>query len=73
MDNSKHAFDVRIENAFDFLSSEYAELFNRSAATAFQHPIWLDGLYGKLVPKVDRKSTRLNSSHATLSRMPSSA
>jgi CelD/BcsL family acetyltransferase involved in cellulose biosynthesis len=51
MDDSKHAFDVRIENAFDFLSPEYAALFNGSAATAFQHPIWLDGLYGKLVPK----------------------
>ena len=55
MDNSEHAFDVRIENAFDFLSPEYAELFNRSAATAFQHPIWLDGLYSKLVPKVGAK------------------
>jgi CelD/BcsL family acetyltransferase involved in cellulose biosynthesis len=55
MDDSKHAFDVRIENAFDFLSPEYAALFNSSAATAFQHPIWLDGLYGKLVPKVGAK------------------
>jgi CelD/BcsL family acetyltransferase involved in cellulose biosynthesis len=55
MDNSTHGFDVRIENAFDFLSPEYAALFNGSAATAFQHPIWLDGLYGKLVPKVGAK------------------
>src|SRR4051794_19883076 len=55
MDDSKHAFDVRIENAFNFLSPEYAALFHSSAATAFQHPIWLDGLYGKLVPKTGAK------------------
>src|SRR3954463_10702417 len=50
MDNSKDAFDVRVENAFDFLSDEYATLFRNSAATAFQHPIWLHGIYSKLVP-----------------------
>jgi CelD/BcsL family acetyltransferase involved in cellulose biosynthesis len=55
MDNSKHAFDVRIDNAFDFLSDEYAALFNQSAATAFQHPLWLHGLYGKLAPGVGAK------------------
>jgi CelD/BcsL family acetyltransferase involved in cellulose biosynthesis len=55
MDNSKHAFDVRIENAFDFLSDEYAALFNDSAATAFQHPVWLHGLYSKLAPGVGAK------------------
>src|SRR3954452_25404576 len=55
MDTSKHAFDVRIENAFDFLSEEYRTLFDSSAATAFQHPIWLHGLYGKLVPKAGAK------------------
>jgi hypothetical protein len=36
MDGSKHAFDVRIENAFDFLSPEYVALFHGSAATAFR-------------------------------------
>ena len=30
-------------------------------------------LVDELVPAVDRKSTRLNSSHVALSRMPSSA
>jgi CelD/BcsL family acetyltransferase involved in cellulose biosynthesis len=55
MDISKHAFDVGIENAFNFLSEEYRTLFDSSAATAFQHPIWLDGLYGKLVPKAGAK------------------
>jgi CelD/BcsL family acetyltransferase involved in cellulose biosynthesis len=55
MDTRQHAFDVRIENAFNFLSEEYRTLFDSSAATAFQHPTWLDGLYGKLVPKAGAK------------------
>jgi CelD/BcsL family acetyltransferase involved in cellulose biosynthesis len=55
MDTRQHAFDVRIENAFNFLSEEYRTLFDSSAATAFQHPIWLDGLYGRLVPKAGAK------------------
>jgi CelD/BcsL family acetyltransferase involved in cellulose biosynthesis len=42
-------FRVAIENSFDFLSAEYAALFERSAATAFQHPRWLAGLYARLV------------------------
>ncbi len=43
-------FDVAAENAFDFSSNEYAALFARSAATAFQHPLWLDSLYSRLAP-----------------------
>ncbi|TIR63470.1 MAG: cellulose biosynthesis protein CelD, partial [Mesorhizobium sp.] len=38
-------FEVTAEDAFDFRSTEYAELFASSAATAFQHPIWLAQLY----------------------------
>lgn len=44
-------FEVIAEDTFDFRSQEYAELFNGSAATAFQHPIWLAQLYEKLVPQ----------------------
>src|SRR4051812_18886418 len=55
MDNSKHAFEICIDNAFDFLSDEYADLFNASTATAFQNPIWLHGLYRGLVPGVGAK------------------
>ena len=134
MHQNKDMFDVGVDNAFDFLSQEYAELFAGSAATAFQHPLWLDGIYARLAPTAgakplvvvlryrangalamvlpllrvrrgpistvefadlrvsdylappcsarvfsevlgdaDRKSTRLNSSHCALSRMPSSA
>src|SRR5882757_3563734 len=47
-----YVFDVSTENSFDFLSNEYAELFNRSRATAFQHPVWLDRFYTRLVPSL---------------------
>ena len=43
-------FQISVENAFDFLSPEYADLFSRSDATVFQHPFWLDRLYARLVP-----------------------
>lgn len=42
-------FEVAVENYFDFLSPEYAALFDASAATAFQHPVWLSALYRGLV------------------------
>jgi hypothetical protein len=45
-------FDVNVENAFDSLSREYADLFGGSCATAFQHPLWLHRLYAMLVPAV---------------------
>lgn len=38
------------QESFDFLSDDYADLFARSDATAFQHPIWLDRLHRVLVP-----------------------
>ena len=50
MNENTDAFDVSIDNAFDFLSREYADLFDSSGATAFQHPIWLDSIYAKLAP-----------------------
>jgi len=48
MNKPSNDFDIVIEQSFDFLSEEYAELFDRSAATAFQHPIWLHSLYVRL-------------------------
>lgn len=45
MNRPSNTFDIAIEQAFDFLSPEYIELFDDSAATAFQHPIWLHTLY----------------------------
>jgi CelD/BcsL family acetyltransferase involved in cellulose biosynthesis len=46
MDTSR--WDVRGLADFDFLSSEYADLFARADATVFQSPIWLDRLYKRL-------------------------
>ncbi|ODS00509.1 hypothetical protein AUC68_14695 [Methyloceanibacter methanicus] len=37
-------------NEFDFRSEPYERLFGRSAASGFQHPIWLARVYGQLVP-----------------------
>ncbi|MCK1715310.1 MULTISPECIES: GNAT family N-acetyltransferase [unclassified Bradyrhizobium] len=48
MNKASDTFDVSIDHGFDFLSPEYVELFDNSAATAFQHPLWLDRLYAKL-------------------------
>jgi CelD/BcsL family acetyltransferase involved in cellulose biosynthesis len=55
MNKNSTAFYVNIDDAFDFLSQEYAELFDHSAVTAFQHPVWLDSLYGKLAPAAAAK------------------
>lgn len=41
---------VAQEPEFDFSSPAYAELFGNSAATAFQHPLWLDRVYRHIVP-----------------------
>ncbi|MCP3369440.1 GNAT family N-acetyltransferase [Bradyrhizobium cajani] len=48
MNKPSNTFDVVLEQAFDFLSPEYAALFDNSAATAFQHPLWLHCLYTRL-------------------------
>jgi CelD/BcsL family acetyltransferase involved in cellulose biosynthesis len=42
-------FEVSVENAFDFRSAEYLDLYERSAATPFQSPVWLASLYGGLL------------------------
>ncbi|HYY84518.1 MAG TPA: hypothetical protein VE686_08465, partial [Beijerinckiaceae bacterium] len=44
------ALQVAAEPRFDFLGTEYGRLFESSDATAFQHPLWLDGLYRNLAP-----------------------
>jgi CelD/BcsL family acetyltransferase involved in cellulose biosynthesis len=45
-------YEIALEHAFSFLSDEYAALFRLSCATAFQHPLWLDRLYGRLASAV---------------------
>lgn len=39
---------------FDFTSPEYARLFADANATAFQHPLWLDRAFGRLVDGTSR-------------------
>jgi CelD/BcsL family acetyltransferase involved in cellulose biosynthesis len=51
------AYVVAREDDFDFRSAEYADLFHRSEATLFQHPIWLDQLYRRRA--VDTGSSRV--------------
>src|SRR3954468_9803099 len=48
MNRPSNTFNIAIEQGFDFLSPDYAELIDNSAATAFQHPLWLDTLYTRL-------------------------
>ncbi|MET1155917.1 GNAT family N-acetyltransferase [Arthrobacter sp.] len=43
-------FTVQREDEFDFLSSEYDDLYALSDATPFQHGVWLDRLYNMLAP-----------------------
>lgn len=45
-------FEIELEEAFGFLSAEYRSVFEASGATAFQHPLWLDRLYGRLAPEL---------------------
>jgi len=49
-------FEVAVEPLFNFLSAEYAELFEGARATAFQHPRWLDAIYRKLLPRLHATS-----------------
>jgi CelD/BcsL family acetyltransferase involved in cellulose biosynthesis len=45
------AYVVAREDALDFLSTAYRDLYHRSTATLFQHPVWLDRLYTTLAPR----------------------
>ena len=54
----------------------YKEKSGRFASTTYYmkaHPEWHDKFYAANPQDKDRKSTRLNSSHSSVSRMPSSA
>ncbi len=42
-------FQIAVENSFDFRSPEFAAFYAGSAATAFQHPVWLAALYEMLL------------------------
>ena len=44
-------FDIKLESDFDFTSAEYANVFSRARASAFQNPVWLDNFY-KSMPQI---------------------
>lgn len=44
------SYVVDREDDLDFSSVEYTELFDRSTATLFQHPTWIDVVYRTLAP-----------------------
>ena len=70
-------YDVAIESPLDFAPNLSARLKNRVLIKREDlQPVFsfkLRGAYNKMVRLPDRKSTRLNSSHVSESRMPSSA
>ncbi len=41
-------FDIKLENKFDFAAAEYADVFSRARASAFQSPVWLNNFYQKM-------------------------
>ena len=43
---------IQQEMGFRFTGPDYCDLFKRSDATSFQHPVWLERLYDTLVPAV---------------------
>ena len=70
------------ENRVGMTPSGVAELVKRGHTVYIQHTAgensgFQDEAYtavgAQILPTIDRKSTRLNSSHRSLSRMPSSA
>lgn len=40
---------ISADSKFDFRSTEYNDLYFRANVTAFQHPIWLESIYTRLV------------------------
>ena len=57
----------------DYELSDHTAKRRKLSELQGQHPMVLVLSRGGFCPKEDRKSTRLNSSHRSLSRMPSSA
>lgn len=48
--------EILVEDNFDFLSDEYQRLYQKSDATAFQAPIWLNKIHQHLVPNLDARA-----------------
>ena len=65
--------DMANQVAVDMPPASLGELFNEQYSNMVRLAHALTGSNGVAEDVVDRKSTRLNSSHIPLSRMPSSA
>lgn len=51
--------EIRAEGEFDFLSSEYRDLYASSAATAFQAPLWMHMVHSRLAPGLNARQHTL--------------
>ena len=51
-ESASQSFEINVFSSFDFKSEEYAVLFEKTEATAFQSPRWLDAFYEKLCPSL---------------------
>lgn len=51
--------EARLEEDFDFLSSEYRDFYGRTVATAFQAPIWMDMIHRRLAPGLNARQHTL--------------
>lgn len=49
-------FTVQCELSFDYAGADFADLFERSTATSFQHPIWMKHFTAIVVPSRNAKS-----------------
>ena len=48
-------FTIERVRYFDFTSLDYQALYERSDATVFQHPLWLDLMYKRVSPNLDAR------------------
>lgn len=60
---------LRENSAFDFLSDDYRDLFRRADASAFQHPVWLQGIHDRLVPASGHRPATLEGRSAADGRL----
>ena len=68
------SMDLRDSLTYEMMADDYAALLTEMKIDSAYVIGWSDGgINGLLLAMRDRKSTRLNSSHLRLSRMPSSA
>ena len=74
---SNRTISLYVIVAKEFLNSQNLHVYNEDVKQKFRLPkksiVYEEGLTKEILVRLDRKSTRLNSSHSRASRMPSSA